>query len=91
LRNEDSFLENGIIDSTGVLELISFLEQRFGLVLGEPDLTPDNLDSIDKVTRLVEHRLGANVGAVSCRSNPSWNGVRNSFRKRQRLSVPAED
>jgi acyl carrier protein len=64
LKNEDSFLENGIIDSTGVLELISFIEQRFGLVLDEPDLTPQNLDSIDKVTRLVERRSGANVGAV---------------------------
>jgi acyl carrier protein len=61
LRNEDSFLENGIIDSTGVLELISFLGERFGLELGETDLTPDNLDSIDKVTRLVELRLAANT------------------------------
>jgi len=57
LRDEDSFLENGIIDSTGVLELISFLEERFGLELAETDLTPENLDSIDKVTRLVESRL----------------------------------
>ena len=59
----DSFLENGVIDSTGVLELISFLEERFGLKLEETDLTPDNLDSIDKVTRLVESRLAAMKGA----------------------------
>jgi acyl carrier protein len=57
LRDADSFLDNGIIDSTGVLELISFLEQRFGLELRETDLTPENLDSIDKVTRLVESRM----------------------------------
>jgi acyl carrier protein len=63
LRDEDSFLENGIIDSTGVLELISFLEERFGLTLEETDLTPDNLDSIEKVTRLVESRLAALKGA----------------------------
>jgi len=63
LRDEDSFLENGIIDSTGVLELISFLEERFGLTLEETDLTPDNLDSIEKVTRLVESRLPALKGA----------------------------
>ena len=63
LQDGDSFLENGIIDSTGVLELISFLEHRFGLELSETDLTPDNLDSIDKVTRLVESRLGALKGA----------------------------
>lgn len=64
LRDGDSFLENGIIDSTGVLELIAFLEQRFGLELEETDLTPDNLDSIDKVTRLVESRLASLKGAV---------------------------
>jgi acyl carrier protein len=64
LRNSDSFLENGIIDSTGVLELISFLEERFGLELSEADLTPDNLDSIDKVTRLVTSRLATRKGAA---------------------------
>ena len=64
LRDEESFLDNGIIDSTGVLELISFLEQRFGLELGESDLTPDNLDSINKVTKLVESRLPALEGAM---------------------------
>jgi acyl carrier protein len=63
LGDEDSFLENGIIDSTGVLELISFLEERFGLELRETDLTPDNLDSINKVTRLVESRLPVLEGA----------------------------
>jgi acyl carrier protein len=57
LKDDGSFLENGIIDSTGVLELIAFLEERFGLELAETDLTPENLDSIDKVTRLVESRL----------------------------------
>jgi acyl carrier protein len=57
LKDDASFLENGIIDSTGVLELIAFLEERFGLELAETDLTPENLDSIDKVTRLVESRL----------------------------------
>jgi acyl carrier protein len=63
LSNADSFLQNGIIDSTGVLELISFLEEHFGLKLGESDLTPDNLDSIDKVTALVTKRLAASQGA----------------------------
>ncbi|MGA9059102.1 MAG: acyl carrier protein [Terriglobia bacterium] len=59
LKDDASFLENGIIDSTGVLELIAFLEERFGLELAETDLTPENLDSIDKVARLVESRLAA--------------------------------
>jgi acyl carrier protein len=57
LRDDASFLENGIIDSTGVLELIAFLEEHFGIALGERDLTPENLDSLDKVTTLVEMRM----------------------------------
>lgn len=57
LRNDDSFLDSGIIDSTGVLELIAFLEERFAIVLAEHDLTPENLDSIDKLTKLVTRRL----------------------------------
>jgi len=57
LKNDASFLENGIIDSTGVLELIAFLEDDFAITLREHDLTPDNLDSIDKLTGLIERRL----------------------------------
>jgi acyl carrier protein len=63
LGNANSFLESGIIDSTGVLELISFLEEHFGLKLAENELTPDNLDSIDKATALVARRLAARQGA----------------------------
>lgn len=57
LSDNDSFLENGIIDSTGVLELISFVEERFELEMAESDLTPSNLDSVNKLTRFVESRL----------------------------------
>lgn len=64
LQDGDSFLENGIIDSTGVLELIAFLEARFGLKLAETDLTPENLDSIDKVARFVASRVPEPRGAV---------------------------
>jgi acyl carrier protein len=64
LSNADSFLESGIIDSTGVLELISFIEEHFGLKLSENDLTPDNLDSVDKVAGLVARRLATRQGAT---------------------------
>ena len=43
--NDDSFLEKGIIDSTGVLELVMFLEERFGIKVKDEELVPDNLDS----------------------------------------------
>ncbi len=57
LSNDDSFLEGGIVDSTGVLEVVSFLEGRFGLKVQDDELVPDNLDSIDKIAAFVIRKL----------------------------------
>jgi len=57
LNDEQSFLESGIIDSTGVLELVAFLESRFGISVGDRELLPENLDSIRNVTAFVSHKL----------------------------------
>ncbi|MCK4301296.1 MAG: acyl carrier protein, partial [candidate division Zixibacteria bacterium] len=47
LTDSGSLLDLGIIDSTGVLELVGFLEEKFGISIEDDDLVPDNLDSID--------------------------------------------
>ena len=52
--DNDSFLENGIIDSTGVLELIAFLEKTFAIAVEDDELVPENLDSVNNVVRFVE-------------------------------------
>lgn len=57
LSNDDSFLENGIIDSTGVLELVTFLEQTFPVTIQDEELVPDNLDSINNLVRFIEGKL----------------------------------
>ncbi len=44
-NDEDSFLENGIIDSTGVLELLLFLEETYNFKVEDNEVTPENLDS----------------------------------------------
>ena len=49
LTNDDSFLERGIIDSTGVLELIAYVENEFGVKAADEELVPDNFDSIGKL------------------------------------------
>ena len=49
--DHDSFLDLGIIDSTAILELVLFLEESYGIVVEDGELTPDNLDSINNVTR----------------------------------------
>ena len=45
---DDSFLDMGIIDSTGVLELVMYLESNCGISVGDDELVPENLDSINK-------------------------------------------
>jgi acyl carrier protein len=57
LADTESFLEAGIIDSTGVLELVGFLETRYGIIVADEDLVPANLDSVDRVSRYVERKL----------------------------------
>lgn len=57
LDPDDSFLEQGLIDSTGVLELVSFLEERFEVRVADDELVPDNLDSINRLIQFVEAKL----------------------------------
>jgi len=53
----DSFLENGIIDSTGILELIEFIENHFNIKAENDELIPENLDSLNKVTQYVQRKM----------------------------------
>jgi len=50
-------MESGIIDSTGVLELIGFLERRYEITCSHEDLIPENLDSIASLTQFVTRKL----------------------------------
>ena len=59
LGGDDSFLELGIIDSTGVLELVAFLEERFGMKVGDVELIPDNLDSVNSLVAFVHRKANA--------------------------------
>ena len=56
LKDDTSFLEEGIIDSTGVLELVTFLEENFAIQVEDEELIPENLDSIDNVTGYLERK-----------------------------------
>jgi acyl carrier protein len=51
-----SFLETGIVDSTGVLQVVAFLEERFGIRVSDAELTPENLDSIDAIAAFVARK-----------------------------------
>jgi len=56
LTDDGSLLELGIIDSTGVLELVGFLEERFGMQINDEELVPDNLDSISNLIKFVQSK-----------------------------------
>jgi acyl carrier protein len=59
LKDGESFLETGTIDSTGVLEVVSFLEVDFGIQVDDRDLVPENLDSVNNLTGYVLRRQNA--------------------------------
>jgi len=61
LQPDDSLLDMGVIDSTGVLELVSYLEEHFGIKVEDEEMIPDNLESIKNVARYVEKKLGCTV------------------------------
>jgi acyl carrier protein len=61
LNDSDSFLDMGIVDSTGVLELVAFLESEWGLTVDDSELVPENLDSIDNLVSFLDRKTAAAV------------------------------
>jgi len=59
--DEDSLLDQGLIDSTGVLELVTFVEERFGITIADSDLTPENFDSIQMLTTFIQRQLNTGL------------------------------
>ena len=57
LSDDESLLDSGIVDSTGVLELVAFLEEEFDIEVKDEELIPDNLDSLDQLAAFVERKL----------------------------------
>ncbi len=58
LADDASLLDQGIIDSTGVLEIIMFLENTFGFKVADSEMLPENLDSIESIAAYVVRRRG---------------------------------
>ena len=58
LQNDSSFLEQGIIDSTGVLELVDWLEEEFSITVDDDELIPENLDSVALLSVYIARKTG---------------------------------
>ena len=56
---EDSLLGRGIVDSTGMLEIIFFIEEQLGVKVKDEEMIPDNLDSVNRIASFVESRRKA--------------------------------
>jgi acyl carrier protein len=59
-HEDESLVEGGIIDSTGLMELIEFLESQFGIEVADEDTVPSNLDTVGNLTRFVLRKQGRN-------------------------------
>jgi acyl carrier protein len=68
LGDSDSLLDKGIIDSTGVLELVSYLENNFGIRVEDEELVPENLDSIANVTAYILRKQGQTSPQLAAQS-----------------------
>lgn len=56
LKDFDSLTANGILDSTGALELVTHLQERYGVTVQDEEFHPDNLDSIEKIAAFIERK-----------------------------------
>lgn len=59
LVDSDSFLQKGIIDSTGIMEVIFFLEDELGVQVADTEMVPENLDSVDNLVAFVGRKKTA--------------------------------
>lgn len=59
LADNASLIDSGIVDSTAVLELVAFIEERFSIAVQDADIVPANLDSIDSISAFVQARTKA--------------------------------
>lgn len=57
LQNDTSFMQSGIIDSTGILELVNYIEQTHGIRIQDDELIPENLDSIDNLHQFLQKKV----------------------------------
>jgi acyl carrier protein len=56
LKDDTSFMQEGIIDSTGILELVFFLEETFGISVEDDELVPENFDSLNRIVKYLESK-----------------------------------
>ena len=59
-EDDASFLKNGVVDSTGVMELVAYVEKKFGVTADPKEVVPDNFDSVKSLTDYIKRKTGVN-------------------------------
>ena len=59
LQDDSSFLDEGIVDSTGIIELVAFVEKSFKIEVEDDDIVPENFDSIANIAKYLENKLNS--------------------------------
>ena len=57
--NDDSFLENGLVDSIGILTLVEFVREKYAIAIEDEEVVPENWDSVSRVAAFIHTKLGA--------------------------------
>ncbi len=61
LENETSFFDSGIVDSTGILEIVGFLEEEFNLNIEDEELSPENFSSVNTIDQYLQRKLNGRL------------------------------
>ena len=85
--DDDSLIEGGIVDSTGVMELVSFLEETYGIAIEDRELVAANLDSITRLRAFVDGKVAAAAPAA----RPPWPRTPRSDRGRRPVTALLHD
>lgn len=64
LSDDDSFLESGILDSMGVLTLVEFVKEKYGVEIEDEELVPENWDSVCRVANFIRAKLGVGTSTA---------------------------
>jgi len=66
IGDEDSFLKTGVIDSMGVMELVTFVQSKFGVTVAPSEVVVEHFDSIRQIARFIQRKLATKEQAVIC-------------------------
>ena len=69
LKDDTSFLESGVIDSTGILELVAFLEETYSIIIEDEEVVPENLDSLNAINDYLKRKINWKVQIGNFKKN----------------------